>query len=146
MAKALDGFSDLRKAAKRRREDAAALQLQGRHRGAMYIAGYAIECLLKAKLMQMFDCKTLQKLEARLRGLGRLSTDGSLYTHQLVLLLKLTGRFDVLRSDVATWRYFLLANAWLPAWRYEPSLGTATEAEKFLKASDAIIAWVENNV
>jgi HEPN domain-containing protein len=146
MAKRYDGASELRRASKRRQEDAYALHTAGRHRGAMYVAGYAVECLLKAKLMQMFNCRTLEGLDDRLRQMGRLGTDTSLYTHQLVLLLRLTGRLDALQHNVPTWRQFLLVNLWLPAWRYEPTNGNATEADRFLEATDAIIGWVENNV
>ena len=29
----------------------------------MYIAGYAVECLLKTKLMQIYGCQNLRELE-----------------------------------------------------------------------------------
>ena len=57
----MHGISDMGKASKHRFEDALALIDGVRCRGAMYLAGYAVECLLKEKLMRMFDCKNMQE-------------------------------------------------------------------------------------
>lgn len=140
-----DGVSEMNRAALRRREDAEALLAAGHFRGAMYVSGYAIECLLKSKLMKMFDCKTLDALEMRLRGMGRMAANASIYTHQLEYLLRLTGRLEVLQQSVQG-VHFRVINAWLPAWRYDPRIGTRKESEKFLQSIDAIMAWVGNNV
>jgi len=67
------GVSEQRKAGKHRLEDAQALLNKSRWRGAMYMAGYAIECLLKTKLMRMFDCRHLRELEEELQTRGLLS-------------------------------------------------------------------------
>jgi len=57
-----DGISNMNRASLRPREDAQALFDARRYRGAMYVAGYAVECLLKTKLMGMFKCDTLTAL------------------------------------------------------------------------------------
>ena len=41
-----DGISEMNRAAPHRREDAEALLAAGHFRGAMYLSGYAIKCLL----------------------------------------------------------------------------------------------------
>ena len=58
---------------KHRMDDARALFNSVRWRGAMYLAGYSIECLLKTKLMRMFDCRHLQELDEELQRRGVLA-------------------------------------------------------------------------
>jgi hypothetical protein len=65
----------------------------------MYLAGYAIECLLKTKLMRKFDCRHLRELEDELQSRGAISAQATVFTHQLEVLLKLTQRMDQLRQD-----------------------------------------------
>ncbi|HQU42571.1 MAG TPA: hypothetical protein PK867_07145 [Pirellulales bacterium] len=48
------GVSEQAKAAKHRMDDARALFNATRWRGAMYLAGYSLECLLKVKLARDF--------------------------------------------------------------------------------------------
>ena len=45
-----NGISELARASRHRFADARALLREARWQGAMYIAGYAVECLLKTKL------------------------------------------------------------------------------------------------
>jgi hypothetical protein len=66
------GVTEQSKAAKHRWDDAQALLAAGRWRGAMYLAGYAVECLLKATLMRRFGCRQLAELEEELRRRGTL--------------------------------------------------------------------------
>lgn len=45
------GIAEQTKASVHRLDDAYALYQAARWRGAMYVAGYAVECLIKSKLM-----------------------------------------------------------------------------------------------
>ena len=56
-----NGISEQASASHQRLEDAKALLNASRWRGAMYMGGYAVECLLKTKLMQIYDCKNLRE-------------------------------------------------------------------------------------
>jgi hypothetical protein len=56
MRELFHGVSEQDKAGKHRMDDARALMTRDRWRGAMYMAGCSIECLLKTKLMRMFEC------------------------------------------------------------------------------------------
>jgi HEPN domain-containing protein len=94
-----DGVSDQSKAGKHRMDDARALLNAGRYHGAMYLAGYSIECLLKAKLMRMYECRRLGELEQELQRLGRLSAQVSIFTHQFELLLKCAQGMERLRQS-----------------------------------------------
>jgi len=141
-----DGVSEQAKAAKHRMDDARALLDTRRWRGAMYLAGYSVECLLKTKLMRMFTCSNLRELEEGLRRKGRLGTDATVFSHQLEPLLRLTGGLDRLRQNEPLWKSFNIVNRWIPAWRYNPNLSTQEEAEDFLDAIEKVGNWIEHSV
>lgn len=140
------GVSEQAKASKHRLDDARALFNAVRWRGAMYMAGYALECLLKTKLMQVYNCRNLRELEEELQRRGLLAMEATVFTHQLELLLRLTQSMERLRQNRLLWPQFNLVNRWLPAWRYTADLGSRQDAEDFLEAIEALISWVEVNV
>jgi len=140
------GITEQSKAAKHRWDDAQALLAAGRWRGAMYLAGYAVECLLKATLMRRFGCRQLAELEEELRRRGTLAGAATVFTHQLRTLLTLSGGLDRLRQNATLWRRFNDANLWLPAWRYTADLASRDEAEEFLAAIDAVRQWIGHNI
>ena len=117
-----DGVSELGKAGKHRLDDAWSLINAVRWRGAMYLAGYSVECLLKTKLMRMFDCRHLRELEEELIRRKALPTRTTVFTHQLEVLLRLTNASDRLRQSEDHWRSFNRVNRWVPAWRYTADL------------------------
>ena len=127
-------------------DDARALLNAVRWRGSMYMAGYAVECLLKYRLMQIFECRHLRELEEELHRRGVLSEQKTVFTHQLEVLLRLTNGFDRLRQSEEHWRLFNMVNRWIPAWRYNSDLSNRDDAEDFLAAVEKIARWIENNV
>ena len=140
------GVSEQAKASKHRWDDAQALFKALRWRGAMYMAGYVIECLLKTKLMRIFDCRNLRELDEELQRRGAISAQATVFTHQLEVLLRLTQRIDQLRQDQVHWRLFNIVNRWVPAWRYTSNLSNPEDAEDFLQAVDRLRQWIEHNV
>ena len=72
-----NGISELAVASRQRLADAKALLNASRWRGAMYIGGYAVECLLKTKLMHIYD----QKFERTLLRQRSMHTVQSLHTN-----------------------------------------------------------------
>lgn len=140
------GVSEQIKASRHRLDDAQALFEKGRWRGCMYLAGYSLECLLKAKMMRRFGCRTLEKLEELLHARRLLSESRSLFTHELERLLQLLEARDRLRDSPTTYAAFSLANEWEPSWRYDSDLASAAKAELFLDAVRTVREWVENNV
>jgi len=140
------GISEQAKASTHRLDDARVLFNAGRWRGAMYMAGYAVECLLKTKLMQMYGCRTLRELEDELQRRGALAEHATVFTHHLELLLRLTQRFDQLRQHRLLWPQFVLVNRWLPAWRYTADVANRQDAADFLAAVAQIMQWLEHNV
>jgi HEPN domain-containing protein len=140
------GVTDQVRASRHRLDDAQALFEKGRWRGCMYVAGYSIECLLKAKLMQRFGCRTLEKLEDELHARRLLRRGRSVFTHELELLLRLLDGLERARSDRRGAERFDLVNKWVPAWRYNPDPANRDTAATFLAAVRALRSWVMNNV
>jgi HEPN domain-containing protein len=140
------GISEQSKAGKHRMDDARALFNAVRWRGAMYMAGYSFECLLKTKLMRMYDCRHLRELEDELQRRGVLPSQGSVFTHQLELLLRLAQGLERLRQNQEYWRLFNMVNRWVPAWRYTADLSNPEDAEDFLVAVSEVSQWIDNNI
>jgi hypothetical protein len=112
----------------------------------MYMAGYAIECRLKATLMQMYDCRNLRELEQELRRRKVLSAHATVFTHEREVLLRLTQAIDRLRQNSVLWPLFNIVNRWMPARRYTPDLSNPDDSEDFLDAVHQIYNWVEHNI
>ena len=140
------GVSEQGKAGKHRLDDSRALLATDRWRGSMYMAGYSVECLLKTKLMRMFNCRHLRELEEDLQTRGLLASQATVFTHQLELLLRLTNVMDRLRRNQEYWRLFNRINRWIPAWRYTADLSNPEDAGDFLVAVEKVSHWIENNV
>ena len=146
MARPFSGVTDQGKAGKHRWQDARALLDKGRWRGAMYLAGYAVECLLKVKLMMMFQCSNLKELEEDLKQRGIIDESTGHFTHPLEPLLRLTHAESRLRANPDILRRFYRVNRWIPAWRYWSHPSSRQEEEEFMEAVAIMLKWVENNV
>jgi len=140
------GVSEQAKAGKHRLEDALVLIAQGRWRGAMYLAGYSVEWLLKVKLMKQFGCYKLRDLEEVLSSRGMIGSRSSLFSHELEVLLRLCGGLERMRSDRETWQAFGRVNRWVPAWRYSADPSSSQVVEDFLKSIQTVCWWIEHNV
>ncbi|MDB5337830.1 MAG: hypothetical protein JWN70_3449 [Planctomycetaceae bacterium] len=140
------GVREQLKSSIHRLDDAKALLDAARWRGAMYLAGYSIECLLKAKLMKIFDCQNLLDLEDDLQRRHLLAENATIFTHQLESLLRLTNGLHRLRQNIQLWPLFNMVNRWMPAWRYNPDLSNREDAEDYMDAVDKIRHWIDNNV
>lgn len=104
------GVSEQSKASRHRFDDARVLFNGARWRGSMYMAGYAVECLLTTKLMRMFSCNTLSDLEDELRRRNALPPAATIFTHQLELLMMLTQSMPRLRQNQEQWAVFNTVN------------------------------------
>ncbi len=140
------GITAQSKSGVHRLDDAKVLLKERRWRGAMYMAGYAVECSLKAGLMRKFDCQNLAELDEEMKRGGWLKHEDTIYTHGLERLLRAADGFDRLRTDPKVWSAFAMANRWQPAWRYDPNPSTPEDATAFLEAVDAVRHWIQNNI
>jgi HEPN domain-containing protein len=139
------GVSELAKASIHRLEDARALVEAGRWMGAMYLAGYAVECLLKTKLMRRYRCRNLEELETKLRKRRRIAELSSLFTHSLMTLVDLLECRDRMRTHPDVWGNFTHVNQWKPAWRYWSNPATEEDANDFLAATERVLRWIHAN-
>jgi HEPN domain-containing protein len=161
-----DGVTDYIKAARLRLADALELfehptsqVAQGgdrlphegvRHlRGALYLAGYAVECALKAYIIARDPpAKTFSGAMAGrvARGESALA-DWRDRTHDLLFLWRATdleGKLD--DADVALktrWGTCRKWN-WHPNWRYDPQpFTTRSRAAEVLRAVEAVYRWID---
>jgi HEPN domain-containing protein len=121
-------------AAVQRREDARHLLAAGRTTGAVYMAGYCVECALKALI--------LVETPARRRP----AVQAELITHSYATLRHLyaTRCGGTLTRQVA--RDLTILNTWSSEMRYDASNIRMADAEALLAAVDRIWAWVDARV
>lgn len=124
--------AELRKIARARLDDSLALLAAGRHQGAAYLCGYAVELALKARI-----CRTL-----RWQGYPATKKDfegfQSFKTHDLDVLLRLSGRESQVKlRHFAEWSEVV---QWSPESRYQP-VGSITqsEAQSLVAAARAVV-------
>ncbi len=141
-----NGISELAVASRQRLADARVLFNASRHRGAMYMAGYAVECLLKTKLLHIYDCNNLRELEELLRQRSILPTNRTVFTHQLEDLLRLTPGYNRLKRNTDVWHSFHEINRWTPHWRYTPKQATRQEAIEFMTDIENVMHWINTNL
>lgn len=153
-----DGISQYRKAAARRLRDAEELleppslasQEQGageRHlRAAVYLAGYAIECILKVYIIsRVAGAVSLAGAIEDRRAMGEqipniLGAEG----HRLTILLSLTD-LETYLMDEERKKDWSICVKWKSAWRYDPNPPT-DNAWEFVSAVRRIYHWVERQI
>ena len=141
-----NGVNELAIVSRQRLADAKILLNASRWRGAMYMAGYAVECLLKTKLMQIYDCNNLGELEDLLRQRSILPAHRTVFTHQLEDLLRLTPGYSRLMRNPEMLSLFNKVNQWTPNWRYISKLTNRREATEFITSIERFIRWINNNL
>jgi len=112
----------------------------------MYLAGYSIECKLKARLMEMYNLDRLEQLEVEIER--RLQHPVSVFTHSIEVLFDFTGaRARLLanpKSQLVLQAYHL-CNTWKPAWRYKPDEGSQNDCDSFLEAVEVFSKFIDYN-
>ena len=157
-----DTIQDYKRSAVRRMEDAKELlevptfdpqrsDASYRHlRGAMYLAGYAVECLVKAYLIQHLNAQTLaaavDALNQQRQQRGKEQVEQIARTaagHRILYLLQLTDLPQYPAYDPKLWARVAL---WRSSWRYETEPIARTEAEKFMDDVQAIVDWLSPKI
>lgn len=123
--------------AKQRFEDATFLLEAARTTGAVYLAGYGVECILKAMILSILAGKQRMEMAGEFRG--RLAHD-----------------FDWLRRryfesggppfppEIS--KAFAAVNTWDTELRYQPGMTKPRDAEAFLAAVSQIIQWADGRL
>ena len=113
-------------------EDATTLLDEGRFNGAIYLAGYAIECHLKFAV-----CKR--------KGLTYLPAEFEV--HDWDNLVDAAGLENDVKSEVKIATiYSTLADAWGPALRYRTRAFPSTEATRLYKAMEKLYLFLNQAV
>lgn len=133
---------DFKRLAELRLGDAQALIQARRYSAAYYVAGYAVECGLKA-------CIARQIRQYEFPRSARFSRDA--FTHDVKELVKLAGLGDVLAEAIRTSEQFGrnwdVAGAWSEESRYQHK--SRVEAVALLDAitekGDGVLAWIRQH-
>jgi len=110
----------------------------------VYLAGYAIECALKAYLITREPpAGSLARAVELRRARGEhvpniLGADG----HNLRLLLTVTGLESDLDREEARRRDWGICLKWKSTWRYDPAAPTTVQATEFIDATRRVYEWV----
>lgn len=120
-----------RAVARLRLNDADVLLQAQRHEGALYLAGYAIECILKWGV-------------TRRRNILRLPEEFE--THDWDRLLSATGLKPYLESEPAMHTlYSELAERWGPELRYLAKTPKSEDAEDLYEKLTVLYGWIEDH-
>lgn len=129
---------ELRQLARDRIADASALLAAGRWSGSYYLAGYAVECGLKACIARLTNHEDFPR--------GRKFVE-ECYTHDLERLLRAAGLQAAFKAEAAAnlllWDNWNVAIKWSEASRYESK--TQAEALALYDAitsdPDGVLTW-----
>jgi hypothetical protein len=122
--------------ADKRRVEASILIRAAQPTGAVYLAGYVVECMLKALNIET-QPDNLQG--SRLEELKKVG-------HNLTRLLELYLEEGGSRPPANVVRAFTLVNDWSSEIRYDPREIMPAEADRFLKAVDEVYQWVDGRL
>jgi hypothetical protein len=159
MAEAPDIFAklrltpgQLRSVAERRFGDAQCLldsRKQERANGAMYMAGFVIECLLKALLLERHPNLKRPVDPARLSGSDR-EVLGLLYSHELDdmigFLPELERKLSIIstKSGLNAWHQFrTICEEWTVYARYSPKSAKLDRAGEYLETVEEVKKWLK---
>ena len=112
------------------------LERLGRAQAAIYLRGYAVECITKALLLSNTPAKEREAVLQSFRG-GQ--------GHDLRWLRgQLAQRGTELPADIA--RHWAYAASWTVDIRYQPGPGSGRDADRFLEAATAILNWADRRM
>ncbi len=116
-----------------RHDDARVLHAAGRGAGAVYMAGYAVECALKALLVTATPARDRGGVIATFRGVRAHDYDWLREQYRAV------GGSVPQQLD----RPFTVVGEWTTDIRYTPGEFPAPRADRFMAATAIVIAWAD---
>lgn len=131
--------SDLYTLAKSRYDEANILLTNHRIEGAVYLAGYALELILKRRIVVLHDWDTYPEKLKDFKDKKVMS----FMVHDLDVLLSLSGLEKRLKSDTALYAKWQIANTWNSELRYsEIGKISETEARSIIQNTKDVINFV----
>ncbi len=134
---AIPGSSDARlyyRCAFQRYEEAEVLLKADYATGAVYLAGYGIECILKSLVLMAVPAAARPDMLKSFRG-------SKAHEYEWLRSLYLTNGGARFPREIN--QLFTLVNDWSTDLRYTPRSVRADEAEAFLVSAVAIIRWAD---
>jgi HEPN domain-containing protein len=138
-----DNRSDFQKLAKLRIKEAKVLLDGGLYAGSYYLAGYAVECALKA-------CIAKQTRRYQFPP-DRKSVD-NIYTHNLETLMKSANLWSTLLQDMRAnptlTKYWVSVKAWSEKNRYEWNVAEPTARDLYsaiTDKTDGVLSWLRKH-
>jgi HEPN domain-containing protein len=125
------------RAALQRYDDAEVLLGASRTTGAIYLAGYAVECALKALILSYLGAKRRAIVLESFRGNRGHNLESLREQFQKASGTKLSRAIAEELSHVSSWTTDM---------RYETGTVRMSEAKEFLRASQAILIWMKEKV
>ena len=125
------------RAAQARRVEAGVLLAAGHGTGAIYLAGYAVECTFKALLLTATPAADRAAVVASFKGAGGHSLQG------------LRDRYVVAGGafpPTAITEHFNRVQKWGTPLRYSPAETPIPNARRFLASVDALSAWADGRL
>jgi hypothetical protein len=120
----------------KRRVEASILIKAAQPTGAVYLAGYVVEFMLKALNLEITPPNQQESLLEVLRRIG----------HDLTRLLELYQGKGGGRPPPSVVRAFALVSHWSSEMRYDPKEVKLPEAERFLRAVDEVYQWADGRL
>ena len=105
--------------------------------GSVYLAGYAVECMLKALVLNSLPEKDHKTVEAEFRGKR---------AHEYEWLRHRYAQTNAPGLPVAISESLAFVSTWETSLRYEPGLGEPEDASRFLKEVKNILEWADNRI
>jgi hypothetical protein len=105
--------------------------------GAVYLAGYGIECILKALVLMAVPANTRAAALKSFRG-------SRAHDYEWLRSIYLTNGGARFPPEIT--RHFPLVNDWSTDLRYSPRSVRLEEAEAFMAAALAIIQWADGRL
>lgn len=117
-------------------------------RAAIYLAGQAVECILKAYFISREPpAVTLtQAVEARRERGEDVPNIMSAAGHSLPLLISLTDLEALLAADAGRRQDWTTCARWRSTWRYNPEPPDANFAGEFVRAARRFHDWVQQQL
>ena len=117
-------------------------------RAAIYLAGYAIECILKAYIISHSPpSRSLEQAVAARRTEGENVPDiTGAPGHNLALLLSLTDLEAALDGQRSLKRDWGICLRWRSTWRYDPEPPSSNFAREFVSAVRRVYDWIERQL
>jgi HEPN domain-containing protein len=123
--------------AKQRFDDALLLLEMGRTTAAVYLAGYSVECMLKALILSAIPQAQEEEVLSMFRGAR---------AHDYEWLLRLYVEKGGSRMPPSVVPHFARVNSWSTDMRYLPGTLALREAHAFVDAATAILTWIDGRL